>query len=108
MAALYSRPLNAEEKEKLIDFLEAYMKTLAVREEDERAKTAKRKAIECLETSIDILVFVTTTWTMLQAAPLIREAIDGRVTFRRTAEQIVALSETGRSLDRARRPGGKP
>ena len=57
MTHLYSRPLSPEAKGKLCEFVEAYLETLAVREVDEKAEIAKAKAIEVLETDIDIALF---------------------------------------------------
>ena len=101
IAELYSRPLSPEIKAKLIEFIEAYIETLTVREVDERAEIAKKKAIEVLNTDIDILVFVTTLITLIQAFPLL-----GRLTKRELAELVVETAEKARERDKSFRPGG--
>lgn len=98
---LYSRPLSPEAKEKLIEFIEAFIETLNVAEVDEKAELAKEKAIAVLNTDIDIVAFVTTSLTLLQTFPLVKG-----LTPRQVAGYVVELSEKARELDKSFRPGG--
>lgn len=106
MAELYSRPLSPDAKRKLTGFLEAYLESLKVAEVGEKAEVAKRKAIECLETDIDILAFVTTLWMIRLAIPIVDEFTRGRITSRDAAVRIVAIAELARKVDKSERPGG--
>jgi len=106
VAEFYSRPLSPDAKAKLTDFLEVYLESLTVAEVDERAEVAKRKAIECLQTDIDILAFVTTTWTIITAFPIVNEMMAGKITSRDAAVRIVAIAELARKKDKSERPGG--
>lgn len=107
MAELYSRPLSPEAKLKLTDFIQAYIESMVVAEVDERAEIAKKKAIEALNTDIDILVFVTTLMTMYQAAHLIYEVTRGNLTSKEVAAQVVEIADRARKMDKSFRPGGK-
>ena len=107
MGELYSKSLSSEAKQKLIEFLEAYLGSLKVAEVDEKAEIAKQKAIECLQTDIDILAFVTTLWMMPVAASIINNMMAGRITSRDAAVRIVAISELARKKDKSERPGGE-
>ncbi len=108
MGELYSRPLSSEARLKLIDFLQAYLGTLAVSEVDEKAEIAKAKAIEALKTDIDILTFVTVFMVLPQAAPFIQDFIEGRRTPQEVAKLIVAITEEAQKMDKSTRPGGNP
>ena len=106
MTELYSRPLSPEARQKLIEFLQAYLETLMVSEVDEKAEIAKAKAIEALKTDIDILVFVTTFMVLSKAANFIQGFIDERRTSEDVAKIIVAITEEGLKSDKSKRPGG--
>ncbi len=108
MGELYSRPLSSEARLKLIDFLQAYLGTLAVSEVDEKAEIAKAKAIEALKTDIDILTFVTVFMILPQAAPFIQDFIEERRTSQEVAKLIVAITEEAQKIDKSTRPGGNP
>ena len=100
---LYSRDLSPEAKERLIAFVEAYIETLIVDEVDERAELAKKKAIEVLNTDIDILNFVTVLWTLRVEALIIIDVKRGVLTSRVAAETLVKTFEESRKLDKALR-----
>ena len=100
---LYSRDLSPEAKKRLIDFLEAYIETLLVKEVDERAEVAKKKAIEALNTDIDIFNFVTILWTLREHLSLIVDVINKRSTSRVAAKLLVEMFDEGRKLDKALR-----
>ena len=105
MAEFYSKSLSPEAKSKLIDFIRAYTDTLLVAEVDTQAEVAKAKAIEVLKTDIDILVFITTAMTFFQAIPMMYEVINGKLTSRQLAEQVVELAEKARQADKSFRLG---
>jgi len=98
---LFSRPLSPEAKAKLIDFIQAYIETLIIAEVDEKAEIAKKKAIEVLNTDIDILVFATTIMALYQADPFINQVKQGVMTSRQVAELVVEISEEARKEDKA-------
>lgn len=100
---LYSRDLSTEAKEKLIDFVEAYIETLIVDEVDERAEVAKNKAIEVLNTDIDILNFVTVLWTLRKKTSIIIDVKRKTLVSRVAAKILVETFEESRRLDKALR-----
>ncbi len=100
---LYSRDLSTEAKEKLIDFLEAYIKTLLVQEVDEKAETAKKKAIEVLNTDIDILNFVNLLWSIRVQLSKIVDVKDNKISSRAAAKLLVEIFDEARKLDKALR-----
>ena len=104
---LYSRPLSPGARLKLTEFIQAYIESMVVAEVDERAEIAKKKAIEALNTDIDILVFVTTLMTLYQAASFVSDIIKGKLTSKEVAEQVVDIAERARRADKLFRPGGK-
>jgi len=106
MVELYSKPLSPEAREKLVDFIEAYIETLMVAEVDKRAEVAKQKAIDALNTDIDILAFITTSMTLYQAIPFMNDVIRGRMTPKQLAELVVEIAEKARKTDKLFRPGG--
>ncbi len=107
MTELYSKSLSPEAKQKLIDFIQAYIETLMVAEVDEKAEIAKAKAIEVLKTDIDILVFITTLLSFYEEAILlIREVERKRISSKEAAKLIVEIAEKARQMDKSRRPGG--
>ena len=108
---LFSKPLSPEAKEKLIEFVQAYIESLIVAEVDEKAEIAKKKAIETLNTDIDILVFVTTLIALYQAFPFIDGISRGIFTSKQVAKLVVEISEKAREKDREflkRQDRGKP
>lgn len=105
MPELFSKPLSPEAKEKLTDFVEAYIETLIVAEVDEKADIAKKKAIDVLETDIDVLAFATTLMAIYQSEPFIRMVEKGTLTAKKVAKMIVEISEKSREKDRTWRIG---
>lgn len=105
MSELYSRPLSPEAKKKLIEFVQAYIDSLIVAEVDEKAELAKEKAIDVLNTDIDILIFVITVKTLYKKAHLIRDFIKGRSTSKQVAGQVVEAVEVAQQADKSLRPG---
>ena len=106
MRELYSRPLSPKARSKLIEFLQAYLETLAVSEVDERAEIAKKKAMEVLKTDIDILTLVTVFMVIPPAATLIQDFIEKRRTSLEVARAIIAITEAAQKSDKSSRPGG--
>lgn len=104
---LYSRKLSPEARAKLIDFLAAYIDTIAVERADARADIAKAKAIELLGTDIDILVFITTIMTFhsRDCLSLVRGCPPSR--SREVASAIVEVSELAFEHDRLMRKGSR-
>jgi len=91
MNEMYSRPLSKEAREKLTDWIESYIVTLTGTHADHRAEVSKRKAIEALQTDIDILVFVMAIAVLFTepVAILIRTAVIGNMDPRAAASTIV-------------------
>ncbi len=108
MGELYSRPLSLEARTKLTEFLMAYLETLAVSQVDEKAEIAKTKAVECLKTDIDILVFVMVFIILPQASPLIDDFLRKRRTSQEVAQLIITITEKAIKADKSFRPGGSP
>jgi len=107
MAEFYSRPLSPEARRKLIDFIQAYIESMVVTEVDEKAEIAKAKAIEVLQTDIDILVFVVALLSLYQEAVLlVEEARKEKISSREAAELIVTITEKARQMDILGRPSG--
>lgn len=108
MTDLYSRPLSPEARSELVDFIQAYIETLAVAEVDEKAEAAKAKAIKTLNTDIDILAFVTTLMVLYQpiSLSLVNRVVNQSLDSRKAAELIVEIAEKARQIDRSSRPGG--
>lgn len=100
MPELFSKPLSPEAKEKLTDFVEAYIETLVVVEVDKKADIAKKKAIDVLGTDIDILAFATTLMTIYKVGPFIIGVQQGKFTARKVAAMVVELAEKAREEDR--------
>ena len=108
MVELYSRPLSPGARSKLIEFMQAYLATLAVSEVDEKAEIAKAKAMEVLKTDIDILTFVTVFMILPQAAMFIQDFIEGRRSSKEVAKLIIKITEEAQKADKSTRPGGNP
>jgi hypothetical protein len=107
MAEFYSRPLSPTARRKLIGFIQAYTESMTVTDVDEKAEIAKTKAIEVLQTDIDILVFVVALVSFYkEAASLVEEVRKGRINPRKVAELIVEITEKSRQLDMSGRPSG--
>ncbi len=106
MTELYSRSLSPEARSGLIDFVEAYIETVTVSEVDEKAETAKIKAIEVLNTDIDILVFITTIASFYGEIDLVEKSILKKISPRKAAELIVEITERAHQIDKSSRPGG--
>jgi hypothetical protein len=100
---LYSRDLSSDAKEKLIDFLEAYIETLLVAEVDEKAEVAKEKAVEVLKTDIDILNFVNLLWSVRGQLSTIVDVKDNRMSPRAAAKLLVEIFDKARIIDKSLR-----
>ena len=102
----YSRPLTDGARVALVDFVAAYAESMTTQLVDEKAELAKQKAIACLETDIDILVFVTTLTTMLSGSgkALLLQMMQGQASPRDTAALIVQIMEKALAFDKGRRP----
>jgi hypothetical protein len=102
----YSRPLSDAARAALVDFIAIYAESMASTLVDEKAEEAKRKAIVCLQTDIDILVFVTTISMMLQGSgkALLLQMMHGLTTPRGAATTIVQIVERAIVIDKAGRP----
>ena len=101
----YSRPLSPEAKAKLIDFVEQYIRSLQSEYVDKQADIAKAKALEVLQTDIDILVFIDTI-NILYSRPVIElvEACLARVIEPlEIAVTVVEISEAGHKIDKRKR-----
>ena len=105
-AELYSRPLSEAAREALIDFVTAYAESMTTALVDEKAEIAKQKAIACLQTDIDILVFVATVSAMFQGSgkALLLQMMHGLATPREAAQTIVQIMERAIAIDKAGRP----
>ncbi len=107
MAEFYSRPLSSEARSKLIDFIQAYIESMVVTEVDEKAEIAKTKAIEVLQTDIDILIFVVTlTFFYKEAFPLVEAVRKRMISSRKVAGLIVKIIEKVHQTDMLFRPSG--
>lgn len=105
-ATLYSRPLSREARTALVDFVASYIESLRTQLVDERAEAAKQKAIACLQTDIDILVFIVTVATMHsdQGRALLLTAFHELMLPHEAAEAIVGIMEKAIAIDKSRRP----
>ena len=103
---LYSRPLSDAARAALVDFVTAYAESMTTQLVDEKAEAAKQKAIACLQTDIDILVFLTTISTMHQGSgkALLLQMMHGITTPRNAPTTIVTIMERAIAIDKAGRP----
>ena len=103
---LYSRPLSQEARAALVEFVAAYLTSLHTQVVDEHAEIAKQKALACLQTDIDILVFVVTIATMHsdQGRALMLTSFHEILEPRDAAEAIVEIMEKAIAIDKSRRP----
>jgi len=102
----YSRPLSDTARMALVEFVTAYAESMTTQLVDEKAEIAKQKAIVCLQTDIDILVFVTTTTTMMSGSgkALMLQMLHGLTSPREAARAIVNIVVAGIAIDKAGRP----
>ena len=103
---LYSRPLSQEARAALVNFVAAYLTSLHTQVVDEHAEIAKQKALACLQTDIDILVFIVTIATMHsdQGRALLLTMFHDLMLPREAADAIVGIMETAIVIDKSRRP----
>ena len=89
-----------------MDFVAAYFESLRTQIVDEKAEAAKVKAVACLQTDIDILVFIVTIATMHsdQGRALLLSAFQELMLPKEAAEAIVGIIETAIAIDKSRRP----
>ncbi|MCH7604705.1 hypothetical protein IID24_01845 [Patescibacteria group bacterium] len=106
MAQKYSRPLSLEAKAGLINFLEALFETLIIEEVDEKDQIAKDKAIEALQTDLDITLFMAAFLTVAGfGLTMFHPKISsGEMTTREAAERLVGMIVVGRAVDISERP----
>ena len=103
---LYSRPLSRTARATLVDFVTSYIESLHAQAVDGRAEVAKQKALACLQTDIDILVFIVTIATMHsdQGRALLLTTFHDLMLPREAADAIVGIMETAIAIDKSKRP----
>lgn len=102
---LYSRPLSREARRAMIEFIESYLESMGTSKVDEKAELAKEKALEALNTDIDILVFAMTLASMYskEGTILLRRVLAGTLTSREAARLFVDIAEKSRQIDKGMR-----
>jgi len=102
----YSRPLSLEAKAGLINFLEALLETLIIEEVSEKDQIAKDKAIEALQTDLDITLLMS-AFLMVAGFGLTMfqpRISSGEMTTREAAERLVGMIVVARAVDISKRP----
>ena len=103
MSDLLSKPISEKAAAKLVDFVEAYFKTLMAEDVDDKAGAAKAKAIVALQTDVDIIMFGVVIMVVLTRGSEYTPRISsGQISARKAAEEIVQIMERARQIDRER------
>ena len=99
MMVKFSTPLSEEAKKRLIEFIAAYIETLKVVEIDEKVDIAKQKAIEVLQTDIDIWSFGTIFLIIFNLVPT--ECDITTLNSKKFAEIVVEAFKQARALHKS-------
>jgi hypothetical protein len=87
----------------LVAFVEAYLATLMSEVVDEKVEVAKAKAIEALQTDMDIVMFgVAIVTVMTRGMAYTPRIASGQISAREAAEELVQIMERARQIDRER------